>query len=77
MARRQTPIQKLVTFALSVTEEELNGALDTIKAIKDSRFPKTAKTARAKRSDAGKSRRTPAPSTPPAANVDAQSSSES
>lgn len=40
MAKRQTPIQKLVTFAMGVTEDELNSAMDTLKAIKDSRFPK-------------------------------------
>ena len=60
MAKRQTPIQKLVAFAMSVTEDELNGAMDTLKAIKDSRFPKGTTKPRKARSDTGKSR-TPTP----------------
>lgn len=71
MPKRQTPIQKLVTFAMGVTEEELNGALDTIKAIKDSRFPKTVKAARKPRADKG-AKRTP----PPAPATDSSASGE-
>lgn len=78
MARKQTPIQKLVIFAMAVTEDELNGALDTIKAIKDSRFPKTVKAARKPRVDKGSTRPTRTPtSTPTASSATEPSSSES
>lgn len=66
MARRQTPIQKLVTFAMGVTEDELNGALETLRAIKDSRFPSKKAQARKPRADKG-SKRTPPPATEAAA----------
>lgn len=75
MARRQTPIQKLVTFALSVTEEELNGAMETLKAIKDSRFPKQQQRQPSQRKPR-KPRATRTPTdTPPASDAAAQSSS--
>lgn len=63
MAKKITPIQRLVEFAMGVTEDELSGAIETLKAIKDNRFP--SKPARKARADKG-SRRTPAPSTPAA-----------
>lgn len=72
MARKQTPIQKLVAFAMGVTEDELNGAMDTLKAIKESRFPKQRQQATRK----PRKPRTPT-STPPAANVAEGSLSES
>lgn len=63
MSKRQSPIQKLVAFALTVSEDELNNTVEVITAIRSSRFPKVAKkpaAPRAKRKDAGTKRGLPA-----------------
>lgn len=60
MAKRTSQIQKLVAFALTVTEDELNNVVEVITAIRGSRFPKTPKKAavsRKPRADRGTTRK--------------------
>jgi hypothetical protein len=57
MGKRATPIQKLVAFAMEVTEVELNNVVEVVAAIRSSRFPKAKKaTQRKPRSDKGTQR---------------------
>lgn len=62
MAKRVTMQQRLVAFGLEAVGLELDAAIETLQAIRNSRFPKQAKVARKPRADKG-TRRTPAPST--------------
>jgi len=39
MAKKISAVQRLVTFAMEVSEEELNQVLEVLAAIKASRFP--------------------------------------
>lgn len=43
MAKKQTFQQRLVAFAYTATDDELNAALDTLKAFKETRSPKQRK----------------------------------
>ena len=54
--RKVSDIQRLIVFAMSVTEGELNQVVETVAAIKAARFPVAVKPARAKRRDAGTKR---------------------
>lgn len=56
--RKVSDIQRLITWAMSVTEPELATMTETIAAIRESRFPRVVKPKpRAVRSDKGQSRR--------------------
>lgn len=67
MAKKITPIQRLVEFAMGATEEELDGALQTLKAIRDSRFPSKKAQVRKPRADKGSRRAQTPPPAPEAA----------
>lgn len=76
MARKISDMQRIINFGLDASAESLSSAIEALQVIRSNRFPKQTKTARAKRSDAGKSRPTRTPtSTPPAPDAAALSSS--
>lgn len=52
--KRQTETQRLIAFGMTATEDTLNAAIESLQAVRDSRFPKTATRApRKPRSDKG------------------------
>lgn len=61
MAKKITMQQRLVAFGLEAVSLELNAAIETLQAIRNSRFPKQAKTARKPRADKGSRRTQPPP----------------
>lgn len=74
MARKRTPLQRLIEHASTADESEVNTLIEALQAVKAARFA-AKKATRKPRSDAGKSR-TPT-STPSASNAGEPSSSGS
>lgn len=42
MAKRKSDTQKLIAFAMTTTVEGLNAAIETLQAIRESKFPRVA-----------------------------------
>jgi hypothetical protein len=56
MAKKISEIQRLITFAMAADEPSLNAAIETLLAIRASKFPQDARKPRKARSDKGKTR---------------------
>lgn len=58
MAKKKSDTQKLIAFGMAATADQLNAAIESLQAIRDSRF---ATTARKPRADKGTKREPTAP----------------
>lgn len=56
MAKKISEIQRLIAFAMAAEEPALDAAIETLSALRTSRFPKGASKPRKARSDKGKAR---------------------
>lgn len=55
--KKQSQTHQLITFGMAASEDALSAAIESLQAVKESRFPSAAtKTTRKPRSDKGKPR---------------------